>query len=100
MALALVGLMLGLVACSVGQPNEDATGEEIYQQVCANCHGDDLSGGLGPALGPASGSAELPDEFLEVTIMRGRGSMPSFSNTLDQAQLDRLIGYIRQVQQS
>lgn len=91
---------MALASCSVGRPDEDASGEEIYRQLCANCHADDLSGDLGPALGPGSSSAELPDEFLEVTITGGRGSMPSFSSTLDAGQLDRLIGYIRTVQQS
>ena len=83
----------------MGQPDDGASGEEVYQQLCANCHGDDLSGGLGPALGPGSNSAAQPDEFLELAILRGRGSMPSFSSTLDQGQVDRLVGYLRETQQ-
>ena len=85
-------------ACSVGRPAEDATGEEIYQQLCTNCHGEDLAGGLGPALGPGSNSADQPDEFLEITILHGRGRMPSFSSSLNEVQLERLIAYIREVQ--
>lgn len=88
-----------MAACSVGQPDDGATGEEIYQQLCANCHGDDLSGGLGPELGPGSDSASQPDEFLELAILRGRGSMPSFSSTLNQDQVGRLVSYLREVQQ-
>ena len=91
-------LVLGLLTACTGRPGEGATGEEIYQQLCANCHADDLSGGIGPALGPGSNSAEQPDDFLEVTILRGRGSMPSFSSSLDTTQLDRLVGYLREVQ--
>ena len=91
-------LLLG--ACSVGRPAEGATGEEIYQQLCANCHGEDLRGSpLGSDLGPGSLSASLPDEFLEFTIVNGRGSMPSFEQTLNDSQIDRLIGYIREVQE-
>lgn len=93
-----VSLLLLLTACSVGRPPEDATGEEIYAQLCANCHGDDLSGGVGPALGPGSASVGESDEFLEFTIVNGRGRMPSFESSLDDAQLDRLVGYIREVQ--
>jgi len=92
-----VGLLL-VTACSVARPADDATGEEIYQQLCSNCHDDDLSGGLGPALGPESNSAGQPDEFLEITIIHGRGRMPSFSSSLSDAQLKRLIGHIREVQ--
>jgi len=94
-----VALLL-VTACSVARPADDATGEEIYQQLCSNCHGADLSGGLGPALGPGSNSAGQPDEFLEITIIRGRGRMPSFSSSLNDAQLESLIGHIREVQDS
>ena len=90
--------LLVVSACSVARPTDDVAGEEIYQMLCANCHRDDLSGGIGPALGPGSNAADRPDEFLEVTILAGRGRMPSFSSSLDDAQLDRLIGYIREVQ--
>lgn len=89
---------LALFACSVGRPDPDATGREIYQQLCSNCHGDDLSGGVGPPLGPGSNAASESDEFLEFTIINGRGRMPSFEASLNEAQLGRLIEYIREVQ--
>ncbi len=91
-------IFLGLLGACTGRPTDDATGEEIYLQLCANCHAEDLSGGIGPALGPGSNSAERPDEFLELAILRGRGSMPSFASSLDTAQLNKLIGYLREVQ--
>lgn len=96
--------LLLVAACSVARPADDASGEDIYQQLCANCHGEDLNGGSGPLfnvsppLGPGSNSAEQPDEFLEITILHGRGRMPSFSSSLDDPQLDRLIEFIREVQ--
>jgi mono/diheme cytochrome c family protein len=93
--LALLGLLAG--AC-VGRPSEDATGEEIYLQLCSNCHGDGLEGAIGPALGPGSNAATRPDEYLRVTITEGRGRMPSFSSTLTGDQVDRLIDYLREEQ--
>jgi mono/diheme cytochrome c family protein len=93
--LALLGLLAG--AC-VGRPPEDATGQEIYLQLCSNCHGDGLEGAIGPALGPASNAATRPDEYLRVTITEGRGRMPSFSSTLTTDQVDRLIDYMREEQ--
>ncbi len=95
---AVIGVVLVLTACSVGRPAQDATGEEIYGQLCANCHGADLDGGVGPPLGPGSDSATESDEYLEFTTMNGRGRMPSFSSSLDDDQLDRLVGYLREVQ--
>lgn len=97
--LAALFLVFALAGCSVGRPGDDATGEEIYQQLCANCHAEDLTGGLGPALGPGSNSASQPDEFMELAVLRGRGSMPSFSSSLDPEQVDRLVGYLREEQQ-
>jgi mono/diheme cytochrome c family protein len=93
--LASTVFVLALTACSVGRPTAEATGAQIYQQLCANCHGEDLAGGIAPPLGPGSVSASQPDEFLVVSIMEGRGRMPSFSASLDEQQLQRLIAYIR-----
>lgn len=90
-------LLVVLTGCSLGGPAEDATGEEIYTELCARCHGPDLNGGVGPALGPGANSASEPDEYLEFTIINGRGRMPSFSSLSDQ-QVDRLVDYIREVQ--
>lgn len=86
-------------SCSLGRPADGASGEEIYVQLCARCHSSDLSGGVGPALGPGSDSAEQADEFLRFTIVNGRGRMPSFETTLDDDQLNRLVSYIREVQE-
>lgn len=95
----LIVVLLFAAGCT-GRPPTDATGEEIYLQLCSNCHGDDLEGGVGPApaLGSGSTAADHPDTFLEATILDGRGRMPSFRSSLDDDQLARLIGFIREVQ--
>jgi mono/diheme cytochrome c family protein len=72
----------------------------MYQEVCANCHGDDLGGGIGPALGAGSNAAEQDDEFLVLTIDRGRGRMPSFDSTLSDDQIARVVEYLRTQQRS
>lgn len=94
-----MGVVTMLSVACVGSPAPDATGEEIYLQLCSNCHGDQLQGGVGPELGPGSNAAAHPDEFLRITITRGRGRMPSFSSTLSEGQVDRLIEYLREAQQ-
>lgn len=92
-----VALLVALTACSFGGPAEDAGGEEIYAELCARCHGADLGGGVGPALGPGSNSSSETDEYLEFTILNGRGRMPSFPS-LSQQQVDRLVAYMREVE--
>jgi mono/diheme cytochrome c family protein len=99
MARIAAALLLTLSACSVSRPQPDDSGEEIYQQLCSNCHGVFLEGAtLGPALGPGSNSAEQPDSFIEFAIVNGKGSMPSFEASLNEGQVDLLVDYIREVQ--
>jgi mono/diheme cytochrome c family protein len=91
-------LVLALAACS-DAPADDATGVEIFDQLCASCHGRDLSGGIGPALGPGSDSIELSDDVLAMTIRQGRGSrMPAFSRTLSPEQVATVVAYLRERQ--
>lgn len=92
----LVAALL-LTACT-GRPEPDATGPEIYSQLCARCHGNDLGGGIGPSLGAGSELADRSDDYLYSVITRGRGSMPAFRTTLDDAQVDRLMQFIRSEQ--
>lgn len=93
----LVAGLAALVLMACG-PDESATGAEIYSQVCARCHGADLSGGVGPDLGPGSSAAAQTDEFLVQTISDGRGRMPSFRQTLSAAQIERVVRFLRQRQ--
>lgn len=94
--LAVLAAML--TACGVGRPPADASGEQIYRLLCANCHGVDLEGRIGPALGPDTLAASQPDEFIVITVRHGRGRMPSFSSSLSDDQIARLVAYIREVQ--
>lgn len=98
MRLLPILVAVALTASACGGPAEDATGEDIYLQVCARCHGADLGGGVGPALGAESGAADRSDEFLVDTVTHGRGRMPSFSQTLTDGQIERVVAYLRAVQ--
>ena len=89
--------LMALTACT-GPPAADATGQQVYEQVCANCHAVDLSGGVGPELGAGSNAADQDDDFLVLTITRGRGRMPSFDTTLSDDQIARVVDYLRTVQ--
>lgn len=93
----IAACLLVLTACTEPPPL-DASGQEIFQQVCANCHGEDLSGGIGPPIGAGSNAAEQDDEFLVFTITRGRGPMPSFDSTLTDEQIARVVDYLREKQ--
>jgi mono/diheme cytochrome c family protein len=72
--------------------------EEAYAASCAECHGADLSGLDGPALGPTSHSLTEPDEHLIEAITFGRDEMPAFIEKLTEEQIVALVAYIREVQ--
>ena len=94
MRLVAATLALVLAGC-VSHPGPESGGEEIYLQLCARCHAPDLSGGVGPALGPGSDAVAVDDAFLFAAIAEGRGRMPSFSQTLTPDQIDLVVAYIR-----
>jgi mono/diheme cytochrome c family protein len=96
-SVAIAVSLVGLAGCT-GRPAPDATGVEIYQQLCVRCHGEDLGGRIGPALGPGSEIELESYDFIRQTIHDGRGRMPSFAQTLSDEQIDRVIDYLREVQ--
>jgi cytochrome c551 len=64
-------------APSTDEGTEETTasaGEEVYQQSCLSCHGENLEGGFGPALDNA-GAEYSKDEILNI-IHNGKGQMP------------------------
>ncbi|KZM58441.1 cytochrome C551 [Geobacillus stearothermophilus] len=89
LAALFLGASLALAACGGGDDNAGdqnggnnngggdtvAAAEQIYQQNCASCHGQDLSGGVGPNLQKV-GSKYSTDEIKDV-IVNGRGAMPA-----------------------
>lgn len=58
-----------------GASSGDVDAEGVAQNSCASCHGEDYSGGMGPAL---AGTSLGEDEFTDI-VRNGQGSMPAFS---------------------
>lgn len=80
---------------------DDHPGAETYNQFCASCHGNDLTGGTGSNL--IDGEWEFGDERSEIAenIKNGivdRG-MPPFGSMIDDEQVDQLIDYIQQAEE-
>lgn len=61
-------------AADEGGTVDTAAAEDAFQQSCASCHGEDLSGGAGPEL--TNIGSELSAEDIEGIIENGQGSMP------------------------
>jgi mono/diheme cytochrome c family protein len=71
------------------------SGQAIFETRCARCHGTDGSGGFGPALAGVV-TAAFPDAAdEEAVVVDGRGSMPSFDDSLTPEQITAVVEYTR-----
>ena len=95
--IAGLSLLVGVLAACSAPPPENASGQELYSDLCSSCHGAGLEGDIGPSLGVGSPSADLPDDYLVTSIRRGIGTMPSFDH-LSEDQVSRLIAFLRDIQ--
>ncbi|HWC62945.1 MAG TPA: PQQ-dependent sugar dehydrogenase [Rhizomicrobium sp.] len=88
---------LGPLGVPVGATRGLEDGPQMFTQNCASCHGNDLQGGRGPSLFNASLLRENSDDTLRQIILNGvQGSdMPSFRGKLDDAQIGRLLAFLR-----
>lgn len=87
-------MLVALTACA---PTElvDASGREIYVELCARCHGTQLEGGVAPAI---EVTPETTDEHLATVIRDGVGVMAGFESTLSDEQIGRVVDYLRTAQ--
>jgi cbb3-type cytochrome c oxidase subunit III len=76
----------------------DLSGEELYNMACSYCHGIDLEGNIGPALGADSGVSFEDDAFIEERIRNGIGEMPAFGGVFTDEQIDDIIDFLRSEQ--
>ncbi|MDE3840127.1 cytochrome C551 [Bacillus methanolicus] len=87
----LMGTSLVLAACGGGDNAEKDTStnnggggetttadagdaQKIFNQKCSSCHGQNLEGGVGPALDKIG--SKLSKEDIEKVIAEGKGAMP------------------------
>jgi len=72
------------------------SGAAIYATRCATCHGEDGGGSFGPALGGGVVVGRFPDPNDQIAVVtKGRGSMPSFADSLTPEQIAAVVDYTR-----
>jgi cytochrome c6 len=98
---ALASAALVLTPALFGQGAE--TGEALFKRSCAGCHGADGSGQT--AMGRTFKlqdlrSAEvqkMTDAQLADIVAKGKGKMPAYGARLSQAQIQSVVGYLREM---
>ncbi|HZV64036.1 MAG TPA: cytochrome c [Telluria sp.] len=90
----IVAAMLGLGAQAGAQTLD---GKAVFAANCAACHQATGAGipGAFPALKGNRFVQGDPDAVI-TTVLMGRGGMPTFAESIDDAQLAQVISYIRQ----
>lgn len=73
-----------------GGGDTTAHAEEVLNQSCISCHGQNLEGGMGPALNDVGGRYSA-DEIREI-IENGKGQMPG--GLISGEDLDAVVDYL------
>lgn len=98
---ALRVFLAAALTCGTFSAPAFAAGNDLYKAKCAVCHGADGSGDtpMGKKFKIRDlGSADVQkqsDEELQNIIAKGKPPMPRFEKTLDAAQIQQLVAYIR-----
>ena len=76
-----------------------ALGERLFNTTCIACHGENGSGGTGPALNSQQVLSNKSDEQIRSTIINGgrrpNSSMPAFGDRLTAVEIDALVSFVR-----
>ena len=67
--------------------------DQLFATVCGYCH---ANGGRAAGKGPQLMNTARSDDFIRNRIKNGKeGAMPAFGKTFSDADIDRIIAYIR-----
>jgi mono/diheme cytochrome c family protein len=73
-------------------------GRTVFQDNCAECHGFNGEGGVGPTFNDGKLLRDFPTVDAQAAFVeQGKGAMPSFSGTLNAAQIHAVVRYEREV---
>jgi mono/diheme cytochrome c family protein len=74
-------------------------GVDVYKDLCAQCHGPNGEGGVGPSLSDPKFQDSNSDEDIFNTINKGHAATPmiGWGEILSADQIEQLVKYIRQL---
>ena len=107
MAMVLMMVVVPIVAVAQTAPE---TGKEIFEQMCAGCHGtygngqEGTKSGFVPRIATLADKeymASVPDDYLRLVIKKGGAymgkisAMPAWEHKFNDEQVDALVAHIR-----
>lgn len=80
-----------------GEKFTEASGAEVYTNICQGCHMPEGKGAVGAGKYPAlAANANLASKsYIVHTILYGRKAMPPFRDALSDAQVAEVVTYLR-----
>ncbi|MFC8685565.1 c-type cytochrome [Brevibacillus porteri] len=97
--LMIGSLFLVVTACGGGSTEEqaevadaDKSAMKLYKNNCMSCHGNDLSGRVGPGL-QLVGSKMTEEKLVEI-ITVGANGMPGYENVLSAEEIGQLAKWL------
>ena len=108
--IAIIATLLTIVPMPATAQTNPPTSKEIYDQMCAGCHGyrgdggEGHRGGFSPHIGTLANKeymGQVPDEYLAMIIKKGGAymgkiaTMPAWEKRLSDEEIQGLVAYIR-----
>jgi len=106
----ILAALLALVPIAVAAQTDAPDGKQIFDQMCAGCHGfrgdggEGHRGGFSPHVGTLANKAyldSLPDDYLFLIIQKGGAymgkiaTMPAWEKRLSDDEIRSLVAHIR-----
>jgi mono/diheme cytochrome c family protein len=88
-----VATYVGAVAGTGVTAEQPTDGKSIFTANCGSCHTLADAGTAG-AVGPNLDDARPPKDLVVDRVTNGKGAMPSFSDSLDEKQIQAVAGYV------
>jgi mono/diheme cytochrome c family protein len=82
----------GAAASAPARQGDAASGEQLFAENCASCHGE---GGTGGGVGPMLAGSGISLEEARATIENGSGVMPA--NLVEGQRLEDVLAYLETI---
>jgi mono/diheme cytochrome c family protein len=108
--ITIMAVLLTIVPLMAMPQTDPVTGKEIFEQMCAGCHGTRGDGGAGqksgfvprvPTLANKEYMNSVPDDYLVLIIQKGgeymgkMASMPAWEKRLSEKEIRDVVAHIR-----